>query len=113
MWRAHPELFIAEDFEGLAYREAFSGDMFLATCQQELVVHIEDRMGFWSMATVTSLLAIRPKAMPSMPDESVVNDAYNLSLRVGILKLTEALPSSSLLHTRNTIGPLFRKPLYH
>jgi hypothetical protein len=32
---------------------------------------------------------------PSMPDESVVNDPYNLSLRVGILKVTEALPSSS------------------
>lgn len=29
------------------------------------------------------------------PDESVVNDPYNLSLRVGILKVTEALPSNS------------------
>src|SRR5467141_803040 len=47
------------------------------------------------LPTVTSLLAIRPKAMPSMPDESVVNDPYNLSLRIGILKVTEALPSSS------------------
>ncbi len=30
-----------------------------------------------------------------MLDESVVNAPYNLSLKVGILKVTEALPSSS------------------
>lgn len=30
-----------------------------------------------------------------MLDESVVNDPHNLSSRVGILKVTEALPSSS------------------
>src|SRR6266436_2240800 len=33
--------------------------------------------------------------MPSMPDESVVNDPYNLSLRVGILRLYSALPGSN------------------
>jgi hypothetical protein len=47
------------------------------------------------LLTVTSFLSIRPKAMPSMLVESVVNDAYNLSSRGGILKVTEALPSSS------------------
>ena len=50
---------------------------------------------FARLPTVTSLFAICPKAMPSLPDESVVNDPYNLSLRVGILRVTEALPSSS------------------
>ena len=59
--------------------------------------------GFWAISlvrfarlpAVTSLFAICPKAMPSLPDESVVTDPYNLSLRVGTLKVTEALPSSS------------------
>src|SRR5216683_816373 len=38
---------------------------------------------------------IRPEAMPSRLDESVVNAPYNHSLKVGILKVTEALPPSS------------------
>ncbi len=42
-----------------------------------------------------------------------MNDAYNLSRSVGILRVKEALPSSSCVNTRNTIGLFYRKSLYY
>lgn len=41
------------------------------------------------------------------------SDPYNLSLRVGILKVTEALPPAGWVNTQDTSGPFFRKPLQH
>ena len=77
------------------YKPATSTPMSYPKCEMEFPYQESNHMYDKRLPTVTSLWSIHPKAMPSRPDESVVNDPYNLSLRAGILKVTEALPSSS------------------